>query len=143
MAWRRRGARPVPQGSDDALARRPWLDDRLAYCAEIARRQLVAGDDFAELGHGQPAHLQMLRADGHLRRALELTGKCQDAHEAAGQHLEQMLVEQSADLDLEPRLLAHLALERGAMILARIGPAAGQIPFAALVQEQQDTSAVD
>ena len=66
-----------------------------------------------------------------------------DPHEALRQHLEQVLVEQRADLDVEPRLLAHLALQRRAMILARIGPAARQVPFAALVQQQQDAAVVD
>ena len=48
-----------------------------------------------------------------------------------------MLAQRLADLDDEAGLLAHLALQRGAMVLAGIGPAAGQIPFAALVQQQQ------
>ena len=69
--------------------------------------------------------------------------KRQDAHEAAGQHFEQVLVERGADFDQRPGLLAHLARERRAMILARIGPPTRQIPFAALVQQQQDTVLID
>jgi hypothetical protein len=54
-----------------------------------------------------------------------------------------MLVEQRPDLDRESCFLAHLAGERRTMILARIGPAARQVPFAALVEQQQDATVID
>ena len=97
----------------------------------------------AELGERQPARLQMLVAQHDIAAARQPAGEGQDAHEAAGQHLEQVLVERAPDLDGKPRLLAHLALERRAMILARIGPAARQIPFVALVQQQEDAVLMD
>ena len=57
--------------------------------------------------------------------------------------LEEMLVQQRPDLDIKSGLLPHLARERRAMILAEIGPTARQVPFAALVQQQQDAAVVD
>ena len=65
-----------------------------------------------------------------------------DAHKPLRQHLEQMLVEQRADLDAEPRLLAHLADERRAMVLARIWPTTRQVPLPALVRQQQHAALV-
>ena len=62
LARRRRGARPVPEGSDHPVARRARLVDRLAYRAEIARRQRMAVDRLAELGERHPARLEMLVA---------------------------------------------------------------------------------
>ena len=54
-----------------------------------------------------------------------------------------MLVERRTDLDLEAGLLPHLALQCGAMILTWIGPPARQVPFAPLVQQQQDAPVMD
>ncbi len=54
-----------------------------------------------------------------------------------------MFIMCSTDLDLEPGLLAHLALQRRAMILARIGPPARQIPFIAFIQKQENAAVVD
>ena len=59
------------------------------------------------------------------------------ARSGRGRHFEQVLVERGADFDQKPGLLAHLARESRAMILARIRPATRQVPFAALVQQQQ------
>ena len=85
----------------------------------------------------------MFMTEGNRALGLQRAGIGDDAHEALRQHLEQMLVDESADLDRQPRLLPHLAHQRRAMILARIGPPAGQIPFVALVQEQQDAALMD
>jgi hypothetical protein len=83
---------------------------------------------------GLPSRLKMLVAQRDIVPTDQPAGEGQDAHEAAGQHLEQTFAESRADLDLEPCLLTHFAFQCGAMILARIGPPARQIPFAALVQ---------
>jgi len=103
----------------------------------------MAGDRPTELAERQPTCSQMLVAQHDIAAAHQPTGEGQDAHEAAGQHLEQVLVERAADCDGKPRLLAHLALEGGAMILSRIGPAARQVPFVALVQQQEHTVLID
>ena len=97
----------------------------------------------AELGNRQPARLEMLVAEHDVAAACQAADEGQDAHEAPGQDLEQMSLERRADLDREAGLLLHLALQRGAMILARIGPPARQVPFAALVQEQQHAVLMD
>ena len=67
----------------------------------------------------------------------------QNADEAPGQDLEQIVAQRRADLDREAGLLLHFALQRGAMVLAGIGPAAGQIPFTALVQQQKHAALMD
>src|SRR5437868_749709 len=85
----------------------------------------------------------MLMAYGYLRCTLHLAGKRQDAHEPPRQNLEHVFIKCGADFDLEPRLLTHFALQRRAMILARIEPAARQVPFAALIQEQEHVTVVD
>jgi len=102
----------------------------------------VAGGALAELGERQPACFEMLVAQDDVAFAHQPAGEGQDAHEAARQHLEPVLVERVADLDRKPRLLAYFAHQRRAMILARIGPSARQIPFAALVQQQEHTVVV-
>ena len=85
----------------------------------------------------------MLVAQRHGIAADQATDKRQDAHETAGQHFEQVFVQRGADFDQKPGLLAHLARERRAMLLARIRPATRQVPFAALVQQQQHAAVVD
>ena len=111
--------------------------------APVACGQPMAVDRLAKLGERQPACLQVLVAQHDITAARQPADKGQDSHEAPGQHLEQMLVERVAHRDRKPGFLAHLAFERGAMILARIGPPARQIPFVALVQEQEDTVPMD
>src|SRR5204863_378469 len=54
-----------------------------------------------------------------------------------------MLIQPLTDLDVESGLLAHLALQRRAVVLAGIGPAPGQVPFAALVEQQQHAAVVE
>jgi len=100
-------------------------------------------DALAKLGERQPARLLVLVAHDHGIAADETAGERHDAHEAPGQDLEQVLVERHADLDREPRLLLDLADQRRPVVLAGIGPPAGQIPFVALVQEQEHAILVD
>ncbi|WIM11778.1 MAG: hypothetical protein OJF58_002737 [Enhydrobacter sp.] len=85
----------------------------------------------------------MLAAQHDGRGARERAGVGDDLHETAGQHLEPMPADQRADLDIEPGLLPHLAPERGSMILARLRPPARQLPFAAIVEQQEDTVLVE
>jgi len=66
----------------------------------------------------------------------------QDAHETLRQHLEQVFIEWSADLDAEPRLLTNFARERGPVILAGFGSPTRQIPLIALVHQQQHAALV-
>jgi len=103
----------------------------------------MPGDREAELGGSDPPRLQMLMAQHYVCFRNETADERSNAHEAAGQHLEQMFAESRTDLDLQSRLLTHLAPERRTMFLARIGPAARQIPFIAFVQEQQSATVVD
>jgi len=103
----------------------------------------MAGDRLSELAERQPTCSQVLVAQHDIAAAHQPAGEGQNAHEAAGQHLEQVLLERAADCDGKPRLLAHLALEGGAMILTRIGPAARQVPFVAFVQQQEDAVLID
>ena len=76
-------------------------------------------------------HLSSQRADIH-----------DDAHEALRQHFEQVLVQPLADPDVEAGLLAHFSHQSRAVILAGIGTPSGQIPFASLVYQQEDTAPV-
>ena len=52
-----------------------------------------------KVADGQPKRLEMLGAQHELAVADQTAGEGLDAHEPAGQHLEQMLVERRADLD--------------------------------------------
>jgi len=82
-------------------------------------------------------------AQGHVGAARKRAAEGQDAHEALRQRFEQVVIDQRADLDAEPRLLPHLARQRGAMIFARFRPPARQVPFVALVHQQQHATLVD
>ena len=103
----------------------------------------MARDRLRQLGRRHPACFEMFVAQHGVARSDQTAHEGQDAHEVAGQHLEQVLVECRADLDLKPGLLTDFALQRRAMVLAGIGPTARQVPFAAFVQEQQHASVMD
>ena len=129
-----------------------WPEERRlktfrAYAIEYLRtmlptlQELLGPDDARrEL---DPARFKMFKTEGDHALGLQRAEIGNDPHETLGQHFEQMLVKKRADLDREPRLLQHLADQCRAMIFARIRPAARQIPFIALVQEQQDAAIVD
>ena len=97
----------------------------------------------AELGERQPARLEMLVAQHDVAAARQAADKGRMRTKRPGSTSNRCSSSALADLDGEPRLLLHLALQRGAMVLARIGPAARQIPFAALVQQQQHAVLMD
>ena len=103
----------------------------------------MAVDARGELGNRQPARLEMLVAQHDIAAACQAADEGQNANEAPGQDLEQIVAQRLADLDDEAGLLLHLALQRGAMVLAGIGPAAGQVPFTALVQQQKHAALMD
>ena len=100
-------------------------------------------DALAELGERQPACLQMLVAQHDVAGTDQVADERDDSDEASRQDFEQIFTERRANLDGEARLLLHLTLQRGTMVLAGIGPATGQVPFIALVQEKEHAILVD
>ena len=62
-------------------------------------------DALAELGKRQPARLQVLVAQHDVAVPRQPANEWQDAHEAARQDLEQVLVERRPDLDSKACLL--------------------------------------
>src|ERR687897_1925278 len=97
----------------------------------------MAVDARGELGNRQPSRLEMLVADHDIAAAGQVADERQNANAAPGQDLEQIVAQRLADLDDEAGLFLHLALQRGAMVLSGIGPAARQVPFTALVQKKK------
>ena len=103
----------------------------------------MAGDALAERVERLPSRLEMLVAQGDIVPTDQPACEGQDAHKAAGQHLEHVFAKCGTDLDLKTCLLTHLSSERRPMILTRIRPPARQIPFTALVQKQENATIVD
>ena len=103
----------------------------------------MTGNKLAQLAERQPAHLQMLVAQHDTVAANQAAGERHNAHQSVRQHLEQVVIERHTGFDQQTGFLTHLALQRRAIVLARIGPAAGQIPFTAFVQEQQHAGIMD
>ena len=82
LARRRRGARPIPQGRDDALLRGRALVDRLAYRAEIARRQRMAARSSAANSSSGIQQVSRCSWLSTISSAAQRAGVSDDAHEA-------------------------------------------------------------
>src|SRR5262245_63829562 len=105
ITWVSRARSAAASRSPCRVVRRRQPHDR----REVARRQLAASDGLAKGGKRLPPSLEMLVAQRHVAARHRPAGEGQDAHEAAGQHFEQMPVDRRADFDLESGLLAHFA----------------------------------
>src|SRR5262249_40302926 len=85
----------------------------------------------------------MLVADRHSVSPGAAHGVGHDRDIAAGKYLEVPAIEDRSDRDCRVELLGEFADESGGWVLSRLGPTARQLPFVAIVFEQDDPAVLD